>query len=680
MIPVNTRGELAPVTTPAPGQPTANPALAVAIAPQMQNINMPDDPRGTKRRREEESPEAGEPVLKAARVDSDEDSEDDNSTNTLFYDLEELYLQIRDGNAAMVAEILKRSLQLLDAQFHVDGGWTPLCEAANTGRLDMVHLLVSLGSSINAHAECGLTPLMLASKKGDAEMISALCRLGADPLQIDPSTGWDALTYAISYKHLEACKSLIFNGAKITSLLKLPDAPDTHDTYFTPALVAIKADFVELIEWCIDRGDLLPNTYVGNNQTTLLGFAAAEGVVSVVKSLVRRGVMPDGSHARRPDHGFYTVWELAEVFFQPAVIECLVSEGHRIYEGWPTTYSVYRILQHCKLIDLYINLTKQVTMATPADRLTDSQLRENPEKAIEGLAARYFLAGVSNLNFVTDWWCGQGFLATPLAIQTPIDRFLASAQVLGQNTFYPERFLSGFGATQAQQLQMLVELLSDSLCAPEWRQSFSDLKLTPSTESVMNQIAIAQGELLLKGIARLRKRFEEQVATLPEICVGRHITLSHQLNEPGLYLWMTREWGLYDPVARAVLRLVKEAYGKLREVRPEKMPAEFAAMSLDEQLRRVMVDMLEDWDKIPEITETFRKFENSEQLEIAQDLLFQQWRLFCEVFGVTKPRFSQFGPHRLAQPEPEPVMEVDMPEVVTTLDGMANSSSATAFH
>ncbi|NDC10335.1 MAG: ankyrin repeat domain-containing protein, partial [Oxalobacteraceae bacterium] len=299
MIPVNTRGELAPVTTPAPGQPTENPALAVAIAPQMQNVNMPDDPRGTKRRREEESPEAEEPVLKAARVDSDEDSEDDSSTNTLFDDLEELYLQIRDGNAAMVAEILKRSLQLLDAQFHVDGGWTPLCEAANTGRLDMVHLLVSLGSSINAHAECGLTPLMLASKKDDAEMISALCGLGADPLQIDPSTGWDALTYAISYKHLEACKSLIFNGAKITRLLKLPDAPDTHDTYFTPALVAIKADFVELIEWCIDRGDLLPNTYVGNNQTTLLGFAAAEGVVSVVKSLVRRGVMPDGSHARR---------------------------------------------------------------------------------------------------------------------------------------------------------------------------------------------------------------------------------------------------------------------------------------------------------------------------------------------------------------------------------------------
>jgi hypothetical protein len=38
-------------------------------------------------------------------------------------------------------------------------------------------------------------------------------------------------------------------------------------------------------------------------------------------------------------------------------------------------------------------------------------------------------------------------------------------------------------------------------------------------------------------------------------------------------------------------------------------------------------------------------------------LLFQQWRLFGEAFGVTKPRYSKFGPHRL---EAEPQMEVDV--------------------
>jgi hypothetical protein len=134
---------------------------------------------------------------------------------------------------------------------------------------------------------------------------------------------------------------------------------------------------------------------------------------------------------------------------------------------------------------------------------------------------------------------------------------------------------------------------------------------------------------------------------------------------------------LYDPVARAALRLVKEAYHTLRSLRPEKTTAEFAAMSLEEQLRHVIVDQLEEWDKIPEIVEAIRKPTIEREFEIVSTLLLQQWRLFCEVFGVTKPRFSQFGPHRPAQPEP--VMEVDVPEVVTTLDGMANSSSATAF-
>jgi hypothetical protein len=92
-------------------------------------------------------------------------------------------------------------------------------------------------------------------------------------------------------------------------------------------------------------------------------------------------------------------------------------------------------------------------------------------------------------------------------------------------------------------------------------------------------------------------------------------------------------------------------------LRPEKTTAEFAALPPDDQLKYVIVDKLEEWDKIPEIIETLIKLENPEELDIVSELLFQQWRLFCEAFGVTKPRFSQFGPHRAEQPEP--VMEVD---------------------
>jgi hypothetical protein len=330
-----------------------------------------------------------------------------------------------------------------------------------------------------------------------------------------------------------------------------------------------------------------------------------------------------------------------------------------------------------KVTDVYIHLGMQVAANTAADRIIDDQLRQHPERAIQELAGRYVMSPVTEKNLALGWWCEQGFLNAPFFNSDSIKHFYASVGVLGQNTFYPERFQSHGPATQAQQLQMLVEFLSDELCAPEWPQCFSGLNLTPNGEQIMNQIAVAQGELLLKGIARLRQRFDEQVATLPSIFLNTYLSASHQLNEADFYSRMTKEWGLYDPVARAALRLVKEAYHTLRSLRPEKTTAEFAAMSLEEQLRHVIVDQLEEWDKIPEIVEAIRKPTIEREFEIVSTLLLQQWRLFCEVFGVTKPRFSQFGPHRPAQPEP--VMEVDVPEVVTTLDGMANSSSATAF-
>ena len=148
--------------------------------------------------------------------------------------------------------------------------------------------------------------------------------------------------------------------------------------------------------------------------------------------------------------------------------------------------------------------------------------------------------------------------------------------------------------------------------------------------------------------------------------MNTYISLSHQLNEPDLYRKMTKEWGLFDPIARAAIRLVKEAYEKLRALPPQRIPPEFAAMSPSEQLRYVMVDLLEDWDKNPEIVETLLKCD-AELLDLTTDLLFQQWRLFGEAFGVTKPRYSQFGPHRL---EAEPQMEVDVNDSESLVEDM----------
>jgi hypothetical protein len=162
----------------------------------------------------------------------------------------------------------------------------------------------------------------------------------------------------------------------------------------------------------------------------------------------------------------------------------------------------------------------------------------------------------------------------------------------------------------------------------------------------MKEMMSQQRDLILQGIAHRRAQFDRHVASLPDLCMNRFISVSHRLNEADLYRTLAEDWGLYDPIARTVLRLVKDAYDRLRQVKPENMTPQFSALSPAEQLKTVIASVLEEWDKIPEIVEAIREAKSPEVMEIVSDLLFQQWRLFQEALGVTKERPVQIGPRR----------------------------------
>jgi hypothetical protein len=199
--------------------------------------------------------------------------------------------------------------------------------------------------------------------------------------------------------------------------------------------------------------------------------------------------------------------------------------------------------------------------------------------------------------------------------------------------------------TEAQSLNVLIETLSSACGA---HAPFSGLQLTARTEQTMNRIFDLQSALLLPAIGQHRAQFDAEVLTLPDLCLDIYISRTNRWNEADLYRKLTEAFGLYDPVACAVLRLVKEAYNKLEKLKSAAMPSAFTALPPSEQLRHLVVEILEDWDKIPEIVEAIRQSGSDRGMEVISDLLFQQWRLFCEAFGVTKPRYSPFGPHRPA--------------------------------
>ena len=648
MFPVPAQGNLAPAPVPVPTQAPAeqhgNPApQAPNTAPQVNNVVVPDDPRGTKRSRENDPQDSDEPVLKLARTEPAAAPEGPE---------QKLIKAIRSGDLSGVRMLLRQSPQLLNSYLPGNAGPTPLCLAAQCGQKAIAGYLLSSGSSINTPAKNSSTPLMFASQQGHVELIRQLCLLGADPKAINPKNGVDALVFAVEKKQLGACKELIANGADMQRVLKNP----TGSGYTTPLLGAIARDFSELLDWWLDAHQQHVDSIEPASATSLLNLAVSRGALKVVCSLLQRGADPNNAGMFVPNSKLLIgVWKVAIHFQRWEMIEYLLSAGLRI--GLPTSTNSAICLQIGFGIgpDIYIHLASQAQTNMPADRVTDAQLRQHPGKAIEGLAERCFASSTPHFFSAVVWWCDQGLLTALLANSALTQNFIAGAGLLGQNVFYPKPYPSITGATQAQLSQILVELLSDTICSPDWPQRFSGLKLTPQGEQTMNQIAVAQGELLLKGIDRLRERFAQQVATLPDICMNTYISLSHQLNEPDLYRKMTKEWGLFDPIARAAIRLVKEAYEKLRALPPQRIPPEFAALSASEQLQQVMVDLLEDWDKIPELVETLLKCD-AQALDAVSDLLFQQWRLFGEAFGVTKPRYSLVGPYR---PEAEPVMEVD---------------------
>ena len=666
MIPAPLPGNVAPVANPVPiqaaAQPAGNPAPPLnaapppPVAPQMRPVTVPDDPRGTKRGRENDPQDSDEPVLKHARTEPAAESVDE----PIDKEQVALYAAIESGDTERVTTLLEQSPQLRDSYFPGEDGLTPLCLAAHLGHLNLARFLVSSGNAVDAPAKNGSTPLMFAAQRGHVAMISELCRLAADPLAINPINGWDVLTWAVDSKQLDACKELIANGAELERVLTITNGTPDRNLYITPLRFAIAADFAELTEWWLDENQLTANVLEAGTSDSLLGLAVFYGALTVVPSLLQRGADPDTAVVIGSDNmRLVGVWKIAVHVQRFEMIEYLFNIGHM-----PEQFILSKTLLCFGMgigpgTDLCIHLGTQTDANIPADRITNSQFRQHPELAIDGLAERCSASSVTQWFTAVGWWCDQGLLSTMLSNwDVPAESFVNSARLLGQNAFPPERYPSFTGATQAQQAQMLVEFLSEVLCSAEWPLCFSGRKITARVEQTMNQIAVAQGALMLEGIARLYDRFEKQVARLPDLYMNTYITLSHQLNEPDFYRRMTNEWGLYDPIARAAIRLVKEAYGRLRAIVPERIPPEFAAMSPSEQLRYVMVELLEEWDKIPEIVETLLKCD-AKELEFTADLLFQQWHLFGEAFGVFKPRYSQFGPYRQEVVEIESQMEVD---------------------
>lgn len=631
-----------PVPVPVPEAPTV---------PRLVTVDVAEDPRGTKRAREGDEIESDRPVIKCART-SPEEAEVNLNQWVLFS-------AISNGDHAQVEKLLRQSPALRDSLYHDDDGLTPLCLAAQRGHLEIMGLLLRLGAPINAAARNGYTPLMLAAQNGHADMVRKLCLLGADRNVINQMNGKTALCFAATNKHFEPAKQLIVFGARVNDVA-IKETGEKEVEVRTPLSYVVEHDFAELVAWMIDSGNISVNCIEGSTKLRLLYLAVKFGALDLVRLLIERGAMQDVLAPYTDSNVILmNVWDVAAFFSRSDVVEHLLSLELRPPKCGVWDMDSRDTFEFSVVKDVMGHLSKADDPEVPADKLDDPLYRLKPWLAIEQLARLKSTSPKKTIGMIELSSLGLfGWLNVAFTHDGGLKKLSIGAYLLGARSFKTDPSYSARGLTTAQMTQRLVEHLSVTLCSDEYTNPFSGLKLTPQGEQRMNRIAEAQRVLLLKAITYLREQFAQRVSTLPSVSMSTYVTLARELNEADLYRKLTREWGLYDPIARAAVRLVKEAWHKLRDLPPESMSAEFANLTQAEQLRHLMVSLLEEWDKIPEIVETFRN-SSADELEIVSDLLFQQWRLFGEAFGVTKERDVRIGPVRPQTVEAAPLMEVD---------------------
>jgi hypothetical protein len=646
-------GYVAHVPVQAPGQPPipVNPPLAnPPEAPVVRNVPAVEDPRGVKRGLEREDVHRKEPsskpVFKRSRTLPNAESED-KAKNALFD-------AIGKNDLKNLKNLLGRHPDRLEIPFYKTAGLTPLCYAAFLNNEEIMKYLFSKGVKVDTCARNGSTPLMFAADNDCTEAIELLAKKNADLNAVNmllyennqnhfPFT---ALDFAIRKMKVEACKKLINSGADLVKFIQFGDQ-DNQKTR-TPLLLAIESDFEELFDWLIQFNDMSLNFVEPSTKLTLINAAASQGSLPMVYFFMRKGANPNGSwvdkNGRQRSGG---VWTVACNWRKASLIEALLFQGDRppslargmksLVEEIGCNLSTDLIL-HEELLAGHANADQ--------DGLTDISLRRQPNEILELIIQKgQLFKNAADCGPIGEY-LSKGLSASFLSLVR--EKYTNEMQnVFGRICGRRFDTLSSshrITSTYAQEMQILIEHLSEICGDPSLPRLFADQGLTSQGETLMTRMLMLQRDLMLQGIAHLRIQFDSQVARLPDLCMNTYISREHRLNEADLYRVLTEDCGLYDPIARAALNLVKEAYHRLRHAAPGRMPSQFVALSPTEQLKFIIIDVLEEWDKIPEIIAAFTDCRSTEQMDITVDLLFQQWRMFNEALGVTKERSLSIGP------------------------------------
>ena len=536
------------------------------------------------------------------------------------------------GAFADVVRLLRQLPSLRDA-IDEQTGLTPLCMAVMCGHADIAFFLLTASAAVDVPDRHGNAALMVAAQMGHAEMIRLLLDYGANPNAVNQQTSKSVLTFAVIGKQLGACQVLIEAGADLRFTM---DNPSGNGKTASPIDIAIVQGWTELTQWLLDTKRLFIDSEIIKG-TSLLNFACFTGSLKSVGFLLDAGASAKANFDQRTNSMKGPLWS-ADMNEQFHVVEYLLNRGMTVPMDIPSHSFPEGGFIYCQTVDLVNHADMLILgpLAKPAG-LKNPALLESPQKIIESMADKKIDLMPDNKQW-THWLSELG---VSRLISQEIFECIRNAAVVF-------RMLAGNHAStsRAQYLQALVEIVSRACASPNLNAAFSHIKLTERGEKVMNRMVHRQRALLLQAVVTLREQFLERVRTLSDVCFNTYISTTHQLHEAGLYRFLTRQWGLYDVVARAAIRLIKLAYEQvLRE------PVFSSAMPVNRQLRHALTSLMSATSGkifLPEFGDALNELGDHIDESEYGELIFAQWCMFNEAHQVEIVRPLYSGPVRPA--------------------------------
>lgn len=124
----------------------------------------------------------------------------------------ELIEAVSKEDVGKIQQLLHRGA---DVNFQEDtGGWTPLHNAVQCGRKDIVELLLRHGADPHQRKRNGATPFIIAGIMGNVELLQLFLSKGADVNECD-SNGFTAFMEAAGHGKVEALRFLYESGATV---------------------------------------------------------------------------------------------------------------------------------------------------------------------------------------------------------------------------------------------------------------------------------------------------------------------------------------------------------------------------------------------------------------------------------------------------------------------------------